>query len=110
MRKEKLLKQKNNIINNLPWYIRNQFSDDIIRQFSINQLNTLVAVSKQAEEYRSGIETFHSLSVNDVVHCETGVIIHIDDNGNIQAETEHDILNSASSEIYKNWKQKRHSK
>lgn len=110
MRKEKLLEQKNRLVNDLPWYLRYQFSDDIIRQFSIEQLKTLITISKQAEEYRSGKETFHSLSVNDVVHCETGVIVHVDDAGNVQAETENDILNSASCEIYKNWKQKRRSR
>jgi hypothetical protein len=110
MRKEELLYKKQRAINNMEWYIREQFSDEILKTFSLKQLEILVNISSKANEYREKREQFHSLSCNDVVHCPTGTLIYVDDDGNVKKETEEDILNSASCEIYKHWKEKRYSK
>ena len=86
---------------------QSQFSDEILKTFSLKQLEILVNISSKANEYREKREQFYSLSCNDVVHCQTGTLIYVDDDGNVKKETEEDILNSASCEIYKHWKEKK---
>lgn len=108
MRKEELLKKKKDIVNHGNWQLRTVLSENDLKMFSINQLEKINQIMNLIDELNFRNESFHSLSVNDVIHVATGKIISIDDNTHeIYECSENEILDSACSQLYKNWKNKK---
>lgn len=106
MRKEVLLRKKEELVKKMPWDIREAFEEEDIKAFSLSQLETIIKISQIAEEERMKHQTFHSLSVNEVVHCGTGKIIYVDDNGEISEESEEEVMKGAACNIYKKYKKR----
>ena len=105
MRKEVLLRKKEEMVSKMVWYAKNELlGSKMLKAFSLAQLEILKTVLDNAEKHREHNETFHGLSVNEVVHCKTGKIIRVDDEGNICEVTENEIKHSASRGVYESYK------
>lgn len=110
MKKELLLHKKRSEIGSLIWYAKNTISDDILKQFSLQQIQLLCEVFKRAENYREKCSPFYTLSVCEVLQKESGKIAYFENSGTIHEETEEEVLSGAASEIYKNYMEKKLSK
>lgn len=108
MRKELLLEKKKKIIerfNVLSYRERNKFlfSEETLKQFSLNQLEIIVRMIDGINEERNAEQLFYPLSVNECVHFETGKIIYVDEDG-VSEMTEEEILKGAARNTYKKYK------
>ena len=106
MRKEVLLKKKEDLVKKMTWYFRDSFDQEDIKSFSIAQLETLLKIAEKAESTREKAETFHGISANEVIHCGTGKIIYVSDNGEVSEESENEVMEGASCNIYRNYKER----
>ena len=107
MRKELLLEKKKKIIErfNPPSYReRNKFlfSEETLREFSLNQLEIIVRIIDETNEERNAEQLFYPLSVNECVHFDTGKIIYVDEDG--VSEMTEEILKGAARNTYKKYK------
>lgn len=108
MKKELLLSKKQQVIRSMKSNAVAQiFTDDIIRQFSIKQLNILCNVLQQVEDCTENNNPFYTLSACEVLQKSTGRIAYFHDNAEICEETEAEVLSGAACPIYKNYKQKK---
>lgn len=108
MRKELLLEKKKKIIerfNPLSYRERNKFlfSEETLREFSLNQLEIIVRIIDEINEERNAEQLFYPLSVNECVHFDTGKIIYVDEDG-VSEMTEEEILKGAARNTYKKYK------
>ena len=101
MRKEKLLSCKKEIINEMPWYINDKFSDTELKCFSLKQLEMLSRIANSAEETREKCSVFYELSATEVFHKPTQKIAEVTDSGEVREESREEALSGASSEILK---------
>lgn len=101
MKKEQLLRLKQNERDNMVWYLKDVFSDDDLRKFSLSQLKVLVELSIRAETFREKTSPFFTLSATEVLQKESGRIAEFGDN--ITEISGEEIMRSASSEIYKRY-------
>lgn len=110
MTKEKLLERKRELANKLACSLNSELimTDDMLRCFSLNQLQTLIALTKKAENYNNNNQAFYALSSNEVVQKSTGRIVSFDgnDNGDIMEVDEEWIMNSASRNVYEHYRKK----
>lgn len=74
MRKELLLRKKEEIKNSIVWYVANTISEDELKIFSISQLETLKSILNKAEQYREERDPFLGLSATEVLQKESGKI------------------------------------
>lgn len=101
MRKEKLLRNKKDIIKEMPWYIEDEFSETELKCFSCKQLEMLSKIANSAEERREKCSVFYTLSATEVFHKPTQKIAWITENGEVREESHEEALSGASSEILK---------
>ena len=81
MRKETLLAAKRAAIDKAPWYVRYEFSDDVLRTLSLKQLETLVRALNAGEKRRENSAPFVALSANEVLQKETRRIAYMSVDG-----------------------------
>ena len=74
MRKEQLLQEKRILSKKLIWYAKGTISDDILKQFSLRQLQLLCEILQKADDYREHSCPFYVLSACEVLQKETGRI------------------------------------
>lgn len=111
MKKELLLQKKRSEIKSLTWYAKNIISDDVLKQFSLQQIHLICEIFQKAEDYREKCSPFYILSACEVLQKKTGKIAYFDDCSDvIYEEMEEEVLNGAASEIYKNYMEKKLSK
>lgn len=107
MRKERLLKKKEELAANMVWYVKSELlNHEEINAFSLAQLEILKRVLDNAEKRREHNETFHGLSVNEAIHCKTGKIICVSDEGSISEATEEEVMHGASRGVYESYKKR----
>lgn len=106
MRKELLLQEKRTLSKKLIWYAKGTISDDILKQFSLRQLQLLCEILQKADDYREHSCPFYVLSACEVLQKETGRIAYFD-NSEVREESEEEVLSGASSQIYKSYQKKK---
>lgn len=109
MRKEKLIEKKRDIANNAIWYLREVISDDDLRKFSRDQLQTMSDIFARAEALRESKSAFYVLSATEVVQKETGRIAFFEDCG-IREESKDECLLGASGPAFEKWERERAEK
>lgn len=107
MRKEKLLEKKQDAIDKMIWYAKMIMTDDDLKKFSLNQLETICEIMQRAEYNRESREPFYTLTACEVLQKETGKIAYFENSGEIHEETEEEILKGAAKPIYEDYKRKR---
>ena len=103
MKKELLLQKKRSRIASLTWYAKNTISDDILKQFSLQQIHLLCEIFQRAENYREKCSPFYTLSACEVLQKGSGKVAYFENSGTIREETEEEVLSGATSGIYKNY-------
>lgn len=109
MRKEKLLNTKKEVVetlNEIAFREEYEFlNEDILKQFSVKQLETIVKILNKVNITRDSEQLFYPLSVNECVHRDTGKIIYVDKDG-VEEMTEDEIKRGAACRIYEKYKKR----
>lgn len=105
MRKELLLQKKRKIVEKMPWYLRQNMTDEYLQMFSRDQLRAMCDLAIRSHETQENHSPFLILSATEVVQKETGMIADFTENGVLQV-TEEEILSGAAGPAYKEYKRK----
>ena len=103
MLKEKLLQKKQDAIDKMVWYAKMVLTDEDIKKFSTKQLELMCDIMQRAEENREKRDPFYTLSACEVLQKSSGKIAYFENSGEIHEETEEEVLQGASVEIYKDY-------
>lgn len=103
MLKEKLLQKKQDAIDKMVWYAKMVMTDEDIKKFSTKQLELMCDIMQRAEENREKRDPFYTLSACEVLQKSSGKIAYFENSGEIHEETEEEVLQGASVEIYKDY-------
>lgn len=105
MRKELLIEKKKKIVDKAAWNMREILTDDDLRKFSRDQLETMLDIFARAEAFREDRSAFYALSATEVLQKGTGRIAVFEDEC-IREETKEECLSGASAPILKNYMRK----
>lgn len=105
MRKERLIEKKRKIAEEAIWNLREVLTDDDLRKFSRDQLETMLDIFARAETFREDRSAFFTLSATEVLQKGTGRIAVFEDEC-IREETKEECLSGASAPILEDYMRK----